>query len=233
VKRYTVEFTPESEDQLAELYRCIANQTSPEVAYEYTEAAVAFCEGLSTFPGRGTLRNDIRPGLRVTNYRHRSVIAYAIQGNHVSILGVFYGGQDLTLSNPVTDSNPPHTYGHYRGGQSSDRIRFRRRHVPSNVASSVPGNCPVKAHFGSFNVPWGYDVQIYPARHDILFRGYVTRRYDESVHFSAKCIGTGLFGSSSTCRSPSAMEWPLQNTKALQSLWSSDVHSENFFRSRS
>jgi plasmid stabilization system protein ParE len=94
VKRYTVEFSPESEDQLAELYRYIATQASPEVAYQYTEAVIAFCEGLSQFPERDTPRDDIRPALRVSNYRHRTVVAYAVQGERVSILGVFYGGQD-------------------------------------------------------------------------------------------------------------------------------------------
>jgi toxin ParE1/3/4 len=94
VKRYTVEFTPESEDQLAELYRYIATQASPEIAYEYTEAVIAFCEGLGQFPERGTPRDDIRPAMRVTNYRRRTIVAYAIQGDRVSILGVFYGGQD-------------------------------------------------------------------------------------------------------------------------------------------
>jgi toxin ParE1/3/4 len=94
VNKYTVEFTPESEDQLAELYRYIATQASPEVAYQYTEAVIAFCEGLSQFPERGTPRDDIRPALRVSNYRHRTVVAYAVQGERVSILGVFYGGQD-------------------------------------------------------------------------------------------------------------------------------------------
>ncbi len=94
MKRYTVGFTPESEDQLAELYRYIATQASPAVSYEYTEAVIAFCEGLSTFPGRGTARDDIRPGLRVTNYRRRTVVAYAVEGDRISILGVFYDGQD-------------------------------------------------------------------------------------------------------------------------------------------
>ena len=94
VKSHTVGFTPESEDQLAELYNYIATQASPEVAYEYTEAVIAFCEGLGQFPGRGTPRDDIRPAMRVTNYRRRTVVAYAIQGDRVSILGVFYGGQD-------------------------------------------------------------------------------------------------------------------------------------------
>ena len=40
------------------------------------------------------MRNDIRPGLRVTNYKKRTVIAYAVAADSVAILGVFYGGQD-------------------------------------------------------------------------------------------------------------------------------------------
>ena len=43
---------------------------------------------------RGTQRDDIRPGLRVTNYKGRAVIALTVDADRVSILGVFYGGQD-------------------------------------------------------------------------------------------------------------------------------------------
>jgi len=57
---------------------------------------VATCEGLALFPLRGVPREDIRPGLRVTHYKGRTVIAYAVDADMrtVSILGVFYGGQD-------------------------------------------------------------------------------------------------------------------------------------------
>jgi toxin ParE1/3/4 len=55
------------------------------------------CEGLAIFPLRGVSREDIRPGLRVTHHRGRTVIAYTVdQGSRlVSILGVLYGGQDF------------------------------------------------------------------------------------------------------------------------------------------
>ena len=36
----------------------------------------------------------MRPGLRITNYRKRAVIAFDVAGDWVSIIGVFYGGQD-------------------------------------------------------------------------------------------------------------------------------------------
>lgn len=43
---------------------------------------------------RSRCRDDVRPGLRITNYRKRAVIAFDVAGDLVSIVGVFYGGQD-------------------------------------------------------------------------------------------------------------------------------------------
>jgi Arc/MetJ-type ribon-helix-helix transcriptional regulator len=42
-------FSPEAEEQLAELYRYIAAAASPDVAARYTEAIVTYCESLRTF----------------------------------------------------------------------------------------------------------------------------------------------------------------------------------------
>ena len=95
---YTVEFTPEAMEQLAVLYRYIATKASPEIAKRYTDAIVTHCEDLQTFPHRGNQRDDIRPGLRITNYRKRAVIAFAVDDKHVFILGVFYGGQDFEVA---------------------------------------------------------------------------------------------------------------------------------------
>jgi len=95
VKTCTVAFSPEAQDQLAAIYRYIADASgSPQVAERYTEAIVAYCERLQTFPHRGNQRDDIRRGLRVTHYHKRAVIAFAVDDAHVSIIGVFYGGQD-------------------------------------------------------------------------------------------------------------------------------------------
>ena len=87
-------FSPEAEEQLAALYSYIAAAASPEIAVRYTEAIVTYCEGLRAFPHRGTRRDDVRPGLRITNYRKRAVIAFSVDAEQVSIIGVFYGGQD-------------------------------------------------------------------------------------------------------------------------------------------
>ena len=58
---------------------------------------VETCESLALFPMRGVPREDIRPGLRVTHHKGRTLIAYAVDegARIVSIVGVLYGGRDL------------------------------------------------------------------------------------------------------------------------------------------
>ena len=94
---YSVVYAPEASDQLEELFVYIAERTSSAIADRYVSAVVATCEGLALFPLRGMLRDDIRPGLRVTHHKGRTVIAYAVdtEVQTVSILGVLYGGRDL------------------------------------------------------------------------------------------------------------------------------------------
>lgn len=93
---YTVRFAPEATDQLGALYRHIASSASLTVAADYVDAIVAHCEGLAVFPHRGTMRDDIRPGLRTSSYKKRAVIATFVdeEAEQITILGVFYGGQD-------------------------------------------------------------------------------------------------------------------------------------------
>ena len=94
--RYSVGFAPEAADQLVALRRYLAQVATDDVAASYVERIVSHCEGFAEFPHRGRLRDDLRPGLRVASYRKRIVIAFAVDDHvkRVSILGVFYGGQD-------------------------------------------------------------------------------------------------------------------------------------------
>jgi len=91
---YRVVFAPEAEEQLLALYRYIARAASPNIAARYTNAIVDYCARFDQLPLRGTKRDDIRQGLRITNYKKRAVIAFSVDGDTVSILGVYYGGQD-------------------------------------------------------------------------------------------------------------------------------------------
>ncbi|WP_436396217.1 type II toxin-antitoxin system RelE/ParE family toxin [Acidithiobacillus ferriphilus] len=107
---YRVVFSPETQEQLAELYRYIAEAASPDIAAQYIEAIVSYCDSLRTFPLRGTRRDDVRPGLRITNYKKRAVIAFDVDADVVSIIGVFYGGQnyETILHDDPNDNSEEH-----------------------------------------------------------------------------------------------------------------------------
>ena len=93
---YTVVFAPEAEDNLVELVDYISEHGSPALAQRYTDAIVTHRESLATFALRGTRCDDVRPKLRITNYRRRTVVAFEVDeaGRRIAILGVFYGGRD-------------------------------------------------------------------------------------------------------------------------------------------
>jgi plasmid stabilization system protein ParE len=92
---HSVIYSPEAEAQLLALFFHIAAAASPEIAARYTDAIVEQCESLKTFPMRGAQRDDIRPGLCVFGFRRRVSITFEVTGEVVTILGIFYGGQNF------------------------------------------------------------------------------------------------------------------------------------------
>jgi len=91
---YKVVISPFAKQQLDSLYDYIAEASSEDIAEKYIEGISNYCESMSIFPLRGTLREDLRAGIRITNYRKRVVIAFEVKENQVIILSIFYGDQD-------------------------------------------------------------------------------------------------------------------------------------------
>ncbi|KVE30151.1 plasmid stabilization protein [Burkholderia singularis] len=91
---YRVILSPEVRDKLDEIEARIVAAGAPQTAARYVDAIVEYCASLATFPERGVPRDDLLAGLRLTHYRKRAVIAYRVSEKTVSILGVYYGGQD-------------------------------------------------------------------------------------------------------------------------------------------
>jgi toxin ParE1/3/4 len=94
VKRPVV-FTPGASNDLVELYDYIAAQSSPERAMRYILRIERTCTTLENLPERGTLRADIRPGLRVMGFERRVLIAFQVKPDSVAILRILYGGRNL------------------------------------------------------------------------------------------------------------------------------------------
>jgi toxin ParE1/3/4 len=91
---YKVIISPKADDQLVALREYISHKASEQTAQTYTQAILDYCASLNIFPLRGAVRNDIRPGVRITNYKKSCVIAFSVAGDTVEILGIFYGGQN-------------------------------------------------------------------------------------------------------------------------------------------
>jgi len=47
-------------------------------------------------PQRGQSRNDLAPGIRTLVFERRAVIAYSVDTEFVTILRIFYAGQNIT-----------------------------------------------------------------------------------------------------------------------------------------
>jgi toxin ParE1/3/4 len=88
-------FTPLAERHIDSLHEYISTHASEDRADSYVGRIVTFCNGLATFPLRGTKRDDLLPGLRVTGFERRVSIAFVVTAEAVLIEGIFYGGRDF------------------------------------------------------------------------------------------------------------------------------------------
>jgi len=95
MRRFSVEFRPLAETDLFALYRHIAKESGDLIAERYIARIEAACRSSTTFPERGTRRDDIAPGLGTVGFERRATIAFRIVGAKVVIVRIFYGGQEF------------------------------------------------------------------------------------------------------------------------------------------
>lgn len=93
-----IHYTPEAEAQLNDLDDWISEAATPVVAQRFVRAVMDHIDAILIFPYAGRPRDDIRPGMRTTTFRKRTLIAYDIEdtatGVVVNVIGIFHGGQD-------------------------------------------------------------------------------------------------------------------------------------------
>ena len=93
---YRVRLHELAEAELDKIYSDIRDEAGPVVAGNYVGGLYDFFEGLTTFPARGTVRAGPIPGLRIIGYRRTASIAFVVEADLVTILGVFRRGQNVT-----------------------------------------------------------------------------------------------------------------------------------------
>lgn len=92
MKQRAVIYTPKAGDDLDWIYETVAEASSAVTADGYDQRIRAFCERLDYGSERGSRRDDLLPGLRVTGFERRATIAFIVEPEQVVILRVFYGG---------------------------------------------------------------------------------------------------------------------------------------------
>ena len=95
MKAKRIVFRPEAEADIFDLYDYVAQASSSlKIAFEFTERVRNTCMKLEHFPERGTMRNEIKNGLRILIHERNTVIAYFITDDNVEITNIFHGGRD-------------------------------------------------------------------------------------------------------------------------------------------
>jgi toxin ParE1/3/4 len=93
-----INYTPEAQQQLNALDDWITEKASPDVAQRFVSAILDCIDTILVFPRAGRARDDVRPGMRTTTFKQRTLIAYDVDESSgelvVNVLGVFHGGQD-------------------------------------------------------------------------------------------------------------------------------------------
>ncbi len=105
-----IHFTPEAQRQLHQLDEWIANRATPETARQFVAAILDHIDGILVFPFAGRARDDVRPGMKTTTFKKRTLIAYKVDEASdelvVNVLGVFHGGQDWEASLSESRDDP-------------------------------------------------------------------------------------------------------------------------------
>ena len=93
-----INLTPEAERQLNEIDDWIAKTATAEISRRFVSAILEHIDGVLTFPLAGRSRDDVRPGLRTTTYKKRTLVAYEVDESSgeivVNVVGVYHGGQN-------------------------------------------------------------------------------------------------------------------------------------------
>jgi len=95
---YRVVFSEGAQTDVDDLFEWIADHADVTTAQRYIRRIETYCAGFTTFSERGTLRPDLRPGLRIIGFERRVTIAFTIKGEDVVILRVLYAGRSVELA---------------------------------------------------------------------------------------------------------------------------------------
>lgn len=87
-------YLPTAEADLNAIDDWIAARAGPQTSFDYVSRIQMTCRNLNDFPGRGTPRDDLAPGLRGIPFRRRATIYYRVTDRPVEVVRVLHAGRD-------------------------------------------------------------------------------------------------------------------------------------------
>jgi len=94
MKRRQVLFAPEAMRDLEAINILISEGGGAGRAQNYLARLEDYCLGFDLAAERGTARDDIRSGLRITSFDRRITLAFKVTAEEVVFLRLFYAGAD-------------------------------------------------------------------------------------------------------------------------------------------
>ncbi|MUZ76034.1 type II toxin-antitoxin system RelE/ParE family toxin [Agrobacterium vitis] len=95
---YTIRLSLEAQTDLVEIHESITTRSGSAVtADRYIERIDGFLSSFDIFPERGTVRNEIRPGLRIVGFERSVSVAFVVEDDDVVILRILAGSRELTM----------------------------------------------------------------------------------------------------------------------------------------
>ncbi|RXT24279.1 plasmid stabilization protein [Rhizobium leguminosarum] len=95
--RYTVRLSVAAQRDVDALLDYLVPRAGEAIAQAYIDRLRAFLEAFQNFPKRGTVRDEIRDGLRIVGFERSLSIAFTVEEETVYILRIMSGGQELEL----------------------------------------------------------------------------------------------------------------------------------------
>jgi toxin ParE1/3/4 len=90
-----VVFGPLAQADLDDLYDWISDRVGTRTAQGYLNRIRLRCERLDLFPERGTMRDDLAPGMRTFGIDRRVLVVFKAFPEEVVIVRVLYGGRNV------------------------------------------------------------------------------------------------------------------------------------------
>ncbi|KAF0171256.1 MAG: type II toxin-antitoxin system RelE/ParE family toxin [Hyphomonadaceae bacterium] len=97
MKPYRVRYRPQAEADLDAIHDWLANVASTSRADAYVDQIIAHCDSFADLPHRGTMRDDLAPGLRTTPWRKRLTIGFRVfeEVREVAVVFIAWRGRNI------------------------------------------------------------------------------------------------------------------------------------------